>query len=132
MNPPKCKLVKESSRYKKKVVRSIQYNWGELIVHIQGENFSYARVIFKDPVGFRVLDERDLLEFWPTYSEPNGWLYEVESGGWIELEMMRDGLVSKSFMPKIKEYFLVDDKCISVICIEPPEIHDLGRDPTRV
>ncbi|MGW4635432.1 hypothetical protein [Nocardia sp. NPDC004415] len=30
-----------------------------------------------------------------------------------------------------REYLLVDDKCVSVLCADPPEIIDLGTDPTR-
>lgn len=90
-----------------------------------------ARLTFADVVGFRVLDERDLCEFWNEYSEPNGWLYEVESGGWLDLEKHRQLFNSPDLIQNLREYLLVDDKCVSVLCVAPPEIVDLGTDPAR-
>jgi hypothetical protein len=84
------------------------------------------------PAGFRVLDERDLCEFWNTYSEPNGWLYEVEEGGWLELETHRPLFNSPGFHPGLREYLLVDDRCVSVLAVQPPDILDLGADPEQV
>lgn len=126
--PPECRLVPESQRYRRKAVRDLRYDGDTLTVAIQGPGFSYAHVVFRDLTGFRVLDEGDLIEFWNTYSEPNGWLWEVVRGGWHDLERSRpcywrdDGT---------REYLLVDDKCVSVLCADPPEIIDLGTDPTR-
>ncbi len=129
MKPPKCKVFPPSVRYLEKVIRSLQYDGETLVIDIQGQEFSFARVIFRKVIGFRVLDERDLCEFWNTYSEPTGWLYEVEEGGWLELESKRELFNSPVFCPELKEYFLVDDKCVSVLSAEPPEILDLGIDP---
>ena len=64
-------------RYKRKAVRSLHFDGTTLVIDIQGESFSYARIVFEEPVWFRVLDERDLCEFWNTYSEPNGWFWQV-------------------------------------------------------
>ena len=110
-------------------MRSIQYDGQTLVIDIQGEGFAFARVYFSNPVGFRVLDERDLCEFWNTYSEPNGWLYEVEEGGWLELESTRQLFNSPGMFPGLREYMLVDDQCINVLTVQPPEIRDLGSDP---
>jgi hypothetical protein len=113
------------------VVRSLWYDGETLTVEIQGEGFAFARLVFHRPAGFRVLDERDLCEFWNEYSEPNGWLYEVEEGGWLELEAHRPLFNSPDFHPGLREYLLVDDKCVSVLAVQPPEILDLGADPDR-
>jgi hypothetical protein len=124
---PHCSLVTESSRYARKVVRALRYDGTDLVVDIQGPGFSFARVVFRDPVGFRMLDELELSEFWNTYSEPAGWLWLVESGGWFDLESHR-----ATFNPtgrRLREYLLVDDKCISVLCAEKPDIFDLGSAP---
>jgi hypothetical protein len=129
MNPPKCKPHPPAARYRRKVVRSLRYDRETLAIEIQGEGFAFARVEFRRPAGFRVLDERDLCEFWNTYSEPNGWLYEVEEGGWLELETHRPLFNSPDFHPGLREYLLVDDKCISVLAVDPPDIIDLGADP---
>jgi hypothetical protein len=125
MRPPKCKIFPPSARYRKKVVRSLQYDGETLVIEIQGDGISLARVIFKNVVGFRVLDERDLCEFWNTYSEPVGWLYEVEEGGWLELESTRKLFNSPAFFRGLKEYFIVDDKCVSVLSVEPPEVQEI-------
>ena len=133
MNKPVCTVYEPSSRYSKKVVRGLKINneveFGyrySLIVEIQGEGFSYARVIFKEVLGFRVLDEVDLCEFWNDYAEPNGWLYEVHSGGWMELENYRNRFISLEIFNGWKEYLLVDNQCISVICAQKPIIEELG------
>jgi hypothetical protein len=132
MKSPKCKPFAPASRYRKKVVRSLSYDGETLTIDVQGEGFAFARIVFFGPAGFRVLDERDLCEFWNTYSEPNGWLYEVEDGGWLELESHRKLFNSPAFFPGLKEYLLVDEKCISVLAVQPPEIQDLGSDPKQV
>jgi len=113
------------------VTRAVRYDGQDLTVEIQGESLVWIRVTFHDPVGFRVLDERDLCEFWNSYSTRVGWLYEVIEGGWRELEMTRKRLVSNSMEPELKEFLLVDDKCINVLCIDPPIIESLGADPDR-
>src|SRR5262249_27626318 len=104
MKPPRCSVFPPSTRYPHKVVRALHYDGEALVLDIQGEAFSFARVIFRDPVGFRVLDERDLCEFWNAYSEPNGWLYEVHEGGWLELERKRELFNSRDFFPGLREY----------------------------
>jgi hypothetical protein len=131
METPRCKAVSDAMRYRRKVVRALRYDGTSLVVEIQGEHFSFARVAFANVVGFRVLDERDLCEFWNEYSEPNGWLYEVERGEWIDLEKHRKLFISADVFPGLREYLLVDDKCLSVLCLESPEIVDLGADPAR-
>lgn len=131
MRPPKCKPYSPSTRYRDKVVRSLRYDGESLILDIQGRGFAFARVVFRSPAGFRVLDERDLCEFWITYSEPNGWLYEVEEGGWLELESHRSNFSSPSMLNDLKEWLVVDDMCISVLSVQPPDIVDLGTDPEQ-
>ena len=131
MNAPKCKVYEPSLRYRRKVMRTLHYDALSLVIDIQGESkFSYARVTFRRPIGFRVLDERDLSEFWKTYNEKNGWLYEVVEGGWMELESQRKMSSLFMFEGKLREYLFVDEKCVSVISTTAPEIDDLGHDPT--
>jgi hypothetical protein len=124
---PRCTLLTESQRYRTKVVRSLRSDGRDLIVEIQGEAMSFARVVFHDVRGFRVLDEGDLLEFWNTYSEPNGWLWEVHAGGWLDLERRRPRFNLLSL--PLREFFVVDDPCISVLCERQPTIEDLGAAP---
>ena len=129
MRPPKCSLYPPASRYPRKVVRSLHYDGETLTIDIQGEGFTYARIIFQAPVWFRVLDERDVCEFWNTYSEPNGWFWQVEQGGWLELESQRDCFSASAFVRDLREYFIADVQCISILAGAPPEITDLGVPP---
>lgn len=129
MRSPKCKLFAPAMRYKRKVVRSLHFDGSKLVINIQGEGFAYGRLIFQSPVWFRVLDERALCEFWNTYSEPNGWLWEVEEGGWLELESQRELFNSPTLFKGLREFFIADDQCISILCMVPPQIEDLGADP---
>ena len=129
MRPPKCKLYEPASRYPRKVVRSLHFDGSTLSIDIQGEGFAFARLVFGPPVWFRVLDECDLCEFWPAYSEPNGWLWEVQEGGWLELEAERALFSSPSMYPDLREFLLVDDQCVSILAVHPPHLHDLGAEP---
>ncbi len=128
---PKCRPFVPALRYKRTVIRSLRYDNETLVIEIQGESFVFVRVTFRRPVGFRVLDERDLCEFWTDYHQGNGWLYEVEQGGWLELESTRPLFNTPSFYPTVREYFLVCDKCINVLSKDPPDLQDLGADPPQ-
>lgn len=129
MNAPRCTPFQPAQRYTWTKLRSLRFDGEELVVEVQGREFEFARITFNDIVGFRVLDERDLIEFWNTYSKPNGWLYEVHEGGWFELESNRLQFNCIDYGPRLREFFLVDDKCISVLTMELPVIEDLGQDP---
>ena len=129
MRPPKCTLYPPSARYKRVVVRSLWYGNDGLIIEVQGPGFVFARIVFPRPAGFRVLDERDLCEFWDAYHTGNGWLYEVHEGGWQELESYRQHFNSSSFFTGLREFLVVCDTCVSVLAVEPPEIIDLRADP---
>jgi hypothetical protein len=109
----------------------MRYDADDLVIDIRSEGFAFARVTFHAPIGFRVLDERDLCQFWNTYSRPNGWLWQVHSGGWMDLEKLGPSFSSPDLIPELREYLLVDDRCISVLCVAPPEIIDRGADPDR-
>ncbi len=128
---PRCTIVPGSARYANKAVRCLRYDDEDLVVEIQGDGFSFARVVFRHPAGFRVLDERDLSEFWTNYAEPNGWLWEVLAGGWMDLERHRPSFNSHEFLAPLREFLVVDERCISVLCAHPPEITDVGANRER-
>ena len=50
-----------------------------------------VRIEFSGIIGFRVLDERDLMEFWPECSSSNGRLFEISAAGWLAQELSRPG-----------------------------------------
>ena len=84
-------------------------------------------VTFDSPVGYRVLDEGDLLEFWPECSTSNGWLYEIKSGGWLEQESNRTGFIS-AHNSEVFEYFVIGTNyCVSVFGWEAPSIAESTR-----
>ena len=126
---PQCTVVPDSQRYSTIALRSLRFDETDLTVEVQGSGFAFARVIFRDPAGFRVLDERDLCEFWPDYSEPRGWLWEVHRGGWMDLERQRPLFNSHEVLAPLREFFVVANKCINVFCRDRPEIVDRGADP---
>ena len=77
-----------------------------------------------------MISPNDLAEYWNTYSEPNGWLWEVLRGGWLDLERQRPRFCSGG-EDGLREYFLVDDNCVNVLTRQLPEIIDLGTDPRQ-
>src|SRR5947209_6112494 len=119
MKPPRCTPYPPSTRYKQVVVRSLWYDGVTLEVEVSGQGFTFVRVVFRKPAGFRVLDERDLCEFWSDYHKGNGWLYEVEQGGWQELESHRQYFNSPACFPGLREFLVVCDTCVSVMTVEP-------------
>jgi len=54
-------------------IDEVIFRSGELIIHLVDAS-GQADLVFKNAYGHRVLDEQDLLEFWPTCSLSNGWL----------------------------------------------------------
>ena len=50
-----------------------------------------VRIEFSGIIGFRVLDKRDLMEFWPECSSSNGRLFEISAAGWLAQELSRPG-----------------------------------------
>ena len=79
-------------------------------------------VSFDGVRGFRLLDEGDLLEFWGEEARSDGWLWEVEEGGWFSLEKLREGFVS-GITGGYREYLVAgENDCISVIATNEPKI----------
>ena len=121
-NRPVCELVPESAQYEVKAFRRMEYDGSDLVIEFQGEGFGFGRVIFRNTLGFRVMDELYLTEFWNTYSEPQGWLWEVNSGGWLDLERQRPTFNPDFHHEGVREFFFVDDHCVSVLCGAAPEV----------
>lgn len=81
-------------------------------------------VLFTDAVGFRVLDEGDLLEFWPACSTaPGGGLFEIHDGGWLVQESGRNGFMSSATRPGLREFLVTgSDDCVGVFAFSAPEL----------
>lgn len=95
-----------------------------ITVIIDGEKLD---IYFDSPAGFRVLDEGDLLEYWPTCSWKNGWLYEILSKGWLNQESKRKGFLLSN-NEALKEYFVIGTNyCVNVMAWEDPRVEESIR-----
>lgn len=76
--------------------------------------------------GFRVLDERELLDYWDPKTRAQGWLWKIESGGWFEQECQRIGFMMGIYAQmgnRPDEYLILgQDDCISVLSERAPEL----------
>lgn len=102
------------------------FDGSELTLRLEASDGVACRLVFHDVIGFRVLDERDLLEFWNTYSQPRGWLWLVQSGGWLDLERSRPQFDAPRYYDSAHEYLVVGDKCVSIITQHLPSITGAG------
>jgi hypothetical protein len=102
-------------------ISEVRFAAEDLVVIAEDELGEQLKVVFESPVGFRVIDESQVCEFWNDYSSPNGWLWVVHSGGYLDLEKKRSGFW-RSSDTNLKEYFIVGEYCLSVITAFPPTI----------
>jgi hypothetical protein len=97
-------------------ITQVRFELGELAVTLTSGGDRKAVIAkFDEVVGFRMLDEGDLLEFWPVCSGDNGWLFQVLENGWFDLEAIRPGFLREKGLG-ISEYFVASqNSCISVL-----------------
>ena len=101
----------------------IEYSLGGMTVYVRDVEGNGFAVVFEDVRGYRVLDERNLAEYWPECSEPNGRIFEVESGGWLDQERRRPLFLEFELIADLKEFLVAGiEDCVSVLCVEPPEV----------
>jgi hypothetical protein len=104
-------------------VSDVHYDTAKLAVTVTSpdERTSFVAT-FTEVVGFRVLDEGDLLEFWPACAAVNGWLFRVRDGGWLDQEIVRPGFLHEK-VPGLDEYFIASQNdCISVLAGQAPRV----------
>lgn len=85
-----------------------------------GSSSPGLRVDFRGLVGYRVLDERDLPQYWHSAGTARAHsdclLYEVTSGGWADDQMAQSPVMAAGFYSKLREWVVVsDDWCVSVL-----------------
>ncbi len=88
---------------------------------------------FENIVGFRVLDEGNILEFW-NKKRPQGWVWEVLENGWFDLEKTRGGFVLGYIDDnRPKEYIVLGvNDCVSVLTYSSPIISEVkNKDESR-
>jgi hypothetical protein len=82
-------------------------------VSMAGDDRRRVYVTFDAPIGFRVLDEGDLCEFWSPDVRTDGWLWEVTSGGWLDLERRRPNFIA-GMNDQCREFLVLGcDACVS-------------------
>ncbi|WP_437921454.1 hypothetical protein [Sphingobacterium sp. LRF_L2] len=93
----------------------------DVLFHEQNE--ATVNLKFDKIVGFRVLDEGNLLEFW-NKQRAKGWLWEVVENGWFDLEKKREGFILGYYDDhNTKEYIILGiDDCVSIITYSNPVI----------
>jgi len=113
----KCEYYQGNDTY----IESLSYDLDELKIIVVIESEKRLEIVFQYPIGFRCLDEGDLLEFWGNPDVTNNWLLQIEESGWYDQESKRDGFLSKD--NEVNEY-LVKGKndCISILDINKPKI----------
>lgn len=98
------------------VVSQVHYEWGKLcITLVSGLDRKVCKISFSGVLGFRVLDEGDLLEFWPECSGKNGWIFKIISGGWFDQESRRSGFIHAHTFSGIEYFVATGNECISVL-----------------
>jgi hypothetical protein len=81
-------------------------------------------LIFEDVIGFRLLDEGDLLDFWPECSAEHGALFKIEQGGWLSQESTRAGFLSAD-RTGLKEFFVTGpNACVNALSFGEPRFED--------
>lgn len=91
-------------------------------VRVEAE-VAWMEVSFADLVSLRVVDERDLMEFWPTCSSPNGSIFEIPQGGLLDQERARQGSNLEFYGPELREYLVTGiSQCVSVLTTSTPHI----------
>lgn len=101
-------------------VTAVTCTLGKLVITVSTEARDVS-ITFEDVVGYRVFDEADLLEFWPTCSSRHPAIFEVHEGGWRHQESLRQGFVSAVSRPMIREFFVTGpDDCVNVLALDGP------------
>ncbi|WP_256079323.1 hypothetical protein [Massilia sp. YIM B04103] len=100
-----------------------------LKIHVADVNGELGCLVtFENPLGFRVVDERDLMEYWPVCSTPVGWLFRVLSGGWLDQERTRRGSLLLDMYLDVKEYLIAGiNDCVPVFSTEMPKLSGYQR-----
>lgn len=109
-------------------LRDVRYEDGQLVARVTcpGEGL-IAAVTFTEVVGFRLLDEGNLLEFWPVCAADRGWLFRVTKNGWLNQEIARPGFLTDATSGP-SEYFIASaNDCLSVMTGKKPrvDIHNI-------
>ena len=133
--PPVCELVRESTEYGRVVLREINYELQHSkTLTLTFDSFTKGKfqLVFDSPAAVRVMDEGQLCEFWTNYSMRNGWLWQVASGGWLDLECTRPRFWLKDVSNgKLREYMIANDQCVFVLTSIAPKFVAIKTDASK-
>ena len=104
-------------------ITRLEYDLHNLVLYIEPTYDAEPIVVtFDSSLGFRLLDEGNLLEFWDHFNLKDGWLFQISAGGCYQLESKRNGFVSQHHSDA-REYLIVGvNECVSVLSAEPPKV----------
>ncbi|MCP4975439.1 MAG: hypothetical protein GY931_04700 [Maribacter sp.] len=106
-------------------ITDIHYDLWTLKITLNFERQDYPTyLIFENVVGFRVLDEGDLLEFWNPEVRIDDWIWEIQEGGWTDLEKCRKGFLSATKSTDTEYFVCGINECLNVITNEHPKIYE--------
>lgn len=108
-------------------IESISYNCEYLTIIVFANPDNTFEIKFKQPIGFRCLDESNLLEFWENNVIINNWLLEIHNSGWLAQESLRYGFLSKN--QSLTEYLIKgQNDCVNIISLEQPQIRLINNE----
>jgi len=101
----------------------IEYDNGCLEVRMQAaDDGSELCIRFELVEAMGILDERDLMEFWPSCSGPDHCPFEIHDGGWLSQERLR-GSCTADLMPDLREFLITSSwECVSVLSRGAPSV----------
>jgi hypothetical protein len=103
-------------------IESVNYDLDYLKVVVIADSNLRIEVCFHQPIGFRCLDEGDLLEFWESEQITSNWLLQIHESGWLAQESNRHGFLSK--YTELSEYLIKGcNECLNVLSTDKPLIN---------
>lgn len=92
-------------------------------MHVAIEPNCHSKVSFTQVVGFRVLYERDLLDWWTDECNQGvGCVFRILEGGWLCQELRRERFTSHLCLDPLDEYLVLgNDYSVSVLCGSTPQ-----------
>ena len=104
-------------------------NAGLSVELISKQTQRFFAVKFQAVEGVRSLHELDLASFWLSSEKQtlsSSYLFEVCSGGWLELEATRQDFYTKHEASQPREYLIAGyQECVSVLSFSEPELQEL-------
>lgn len=130
MNP--ASLTPISVPFTDDSMKVVRVNWSDqepaTIVAISRRTGRTCIVEFESVVGLRILGELDLASIWLGAEKEalkSTWLFQVSTGGLLDLECTRSDFYTQHESPKPYEWLVVGyQECVSVLSVGAPKVHE--------